>query len=138
MYKLAATNRYTWNYLIFTDEQDPMAVIGLAERVLMSLLDSLSGCHQTVVVDNFFTSHSPARGRLLAHNTCLLETLRSNRAASGKEIFQKKLKCGEAYGLQNKEIIKMKIWKHKKHIVIDTGSTNFRNESIHNPQVETG
>jgi hypothetical protein len=28
MYKLAATNGYTWNYVIYTDEQDPMAGLG--------------------------------------------------------------------------------------------------------------
>ncbi len=28
MYKLAATNGYTWNYVIYTGEQDPMAGLG--------------------------------------------------------------------------------------------------------------
>ena len=146
MYKLAATNGYTWNYLIYTGEQDPLAGVEHAERVVMNLLDGLSGCYRTVVIDNFYTSIPLAR-RLLAHDTYFLGTPRSNRAASGKEILQKKLKCGEACGLQNKEGIKLIMWKEKKDIlmtssrlshsavVVDTGNTNFRNETIMKPQV---
>lgn len=91
MYTLAAINGYTWNYLIYTGEQDPMARAGHAETVVMNLLDGLSGCYRTVVADNFFTSISLAK-RLLAHDTYLIGTLRSNRAASGKELLQKQLK----------------------------------------------
>ena len=38
MYKLAATNGYTWNYLIYTGEQDSMAGVGYAQSVVMNLL----------------------------------------------------------------------------------------------------
>jgi len=95
MYKLAATNGYTWNYLIYTGEQDPMAGLGHTETVAMNLLDGLSGCYRTVLVDNFFTSIFLAKC-LLTHDTYLIETLRSNRTASRKEFFQKKLKRGQA------------------------------------------
>ena len=146
MYKLAATNGYTWNYLIYTGKQDPMAGLGHAETVVMSLLDGLSGCYRTVVADNFFTS-IPLAKRLLAHDTYLIGTLRSNRAASAKEFLQKKLKRGEAYGLQNKEGIKLVVWKDKKDVlmistkpshsaaIVDTGKTNFENEPIMKPQI---
>jgi hypothetical protein len=145
MYKLATTNGYTWSFLIYTGQQDPMAGVGHAERVVMDLLDGLSGCYRTVVADNFFTSISLAE-RLLAHDTYLTGTLRTNRAASGKEILQKKLKRGEAYGLQNKGI-KLIMWKDKKDVlmistrpshsavVVDTGKTSFQNEPIMKPKV---
>jgi len=113
MYKLAATNGHTWNYLIYTDEQDSVAGLGHAETVVMNLLDGLSGCYRTMVVDNFFTS-IPLAKRLLVHDTYLIGTLRSNHVASAKEFLQKKLKHGEAYGLQNKECIKLIMWKDKK------------------------
>jgi len=74
MYKIAATNEYTWIYLIYTGEQDPMAGVGHAEKVVMNLLDGLSGCYRAVVTDNFFTSISIAK-RLLAHDTYLIGTL---------------------------------------------------------------
>lgn len=146
MYKLAAINGYTWSFLIYTGEQDPMAGVGHAETVVMNLLNGLSGYYRTVVADNFFTSISLAK-RLLAHDTYLIGTLRSNRAASGKELLQKQLKRGEAHGLQNKEGIKLILWKDKKDVlmistrpthsaaVVDTGKTNFQNESIMKPQV---
>ena len=70
-----------------------------------------------MVTDNFFTSISLAK-RLLAHDTYLIGTLRSNRAASGKEFLQKKLRRGEAYGLQNKEGIKLILWKDKKDVLM--------------------
>lgn len=70
-----------------------------------------------MVADNFFTNISLAR-RLLAHDTYLLETLSSNRVASGKEILQKKLKRGKAYGLQIKEGIKLIMWKDKNDILM--------------------
>ena len=100
----------------------------------------------TVVADNFFTSISLAK-RLLAHDTYLIGTLKSNRDASGKEFLQKQLKGGEAYGLQNKEGIKLIMWKDKKDVlmisarsshsaaVVDSGKTNFQNESIMKPKV---
>ncbi len=136
MYKLAATNGYTWNYLIYTGEQDPMAGLGHAETIVMNLLDGLSGCYRTVVADNFFTSISLAKS-LLAHDTYLIGTLRRNRTASGNEFLRRKLKRGEVYGLQNEEGIKLIMWKDKKDVlmistkpshsadVIDSGKTIF-------------
>ena len=138
MYMLAATNGYTWNYLIYTDEQDPMAGLGHAETIVMNLLDCLLGCYRTVVANNFFTSISLAKS-LLARDTYLIGTLRRNHTASGKE---RKLKRGEVYGLQNEEGLKLIMWKDKKDIlmistkpshsagVIDGGKINFRNEPI--------
>ena len=146
MYKLAATNGYTWNYLIYTGEQDPMADLGHAETIVMNLLDGLSGCYPTVVADNFFTSISLSKC-LLAHDTYLIGTLKRNRTASGKEFLRRKLQRGEVYGLQNEEGIKLIIWKDKKDVlmistkplhladVIDSGKTNFRNEPITKPKV---
>ncbi|CAF1299930.1 unnamed protein product [Didymodactylos carnosus] len=123
-----------------------MAGLGHAEAVVMNLLDGLSGCYRTVVADNFFTSNSLAK-RLLEQDTYLVGTLRSNRAGSGHKIVQKKLKPGEAYGLQNKVGIKLIRWKDKRDVlmistkpshsatVVNTGKTNKLNERIMKPQV---
>ena len=42
MYKLADTNGYTWNFVIYTGQQDSLAGRGHAEAVVMNLLNDLS------------------------------------------------------------------------------------------------
>ena len=98
IYKIAATNGYTWNFLVYTGQQDPTAGLGHAQTVVMNLY-GLLGCYRTVVADNFFTTISLAK-RLLGDDTYLIGTLRSNRAGSGNEVTQRKLRRGEVYGRQ--------------------------------------
>ena len=146
MYKLAVTNGYTWNSVIYTGQQDPMAGLGHAQTVVMNLLDSLDGCYRMVIADNFFTSISLAK-RLLEHDTYLIGTLRSNRVGSGSAVVQKKLRRGKVYGLQNKDSVKLIKWKDKKDVllistrpshsatVVDTGNIHSNNEFTIKPQV---
>jgi hypothetical protein len=73
--------------------------------------------------------------------------LRSNRAGSGNEVVQRKLKRSELYGLQNKDGIKLIKWKDKRETLmiykkpshsatmLDTRKTNELNEHIMKPQV---
>ena len=123
-----------------------MAGLGHAQTVVMHLLDDLEGCYRTVVADNFFTS-IPLAKRLLEHDTYLIGTLRSNRAGLGSEVAQKNLRRGEVYGRQNKEDVKLIMWKDKKNVlmistrpsnsatVVDTGNINSKNVRIMKPQV---
>jgi hypothetical protein len=146
MYKLAATNGYTWNYVIYTSEQESMAGVGHAQAIVMTLLDGLDGCYRTVVADNFFTSISFAK-YLLEHDTYLIGTLRSNRVGSGTKVLADNLSRGEVYGLQSQDGIKLIRWKDKNDVlmistrpshsasVVDSGKTNFQNERIMKPQV---
>ena len=146
IYKIAATNGYTWNFMVYTGQQDPTAGLGHAHTVVMNLLDGLLGCYRTVVADNFFTTISLAK-RLLEDDTYLIGTLRSNRAGSGNEVTQRKLRRGEAYGRQNRDGVKLIKWKDKRDVlmistrpshsttVVDSGKTNFQNERIMKPQV---
>ena len=113
-----------------------MADLGHAQTVVMNLLDDLEGCYRPVVADYFFTG-SPLAKRLLEHDTYLIGTLRSNRVGSGSEV----------YGLQNKDGIKLIMWKDKQEVsmistrpsdsatVVDTGNINSKNERIMKPQV---
>ena len=146
IYKLAATNGYTWNFTIYTGKQDPTAGLGHSQTVVMNLSEDLLGCYRTIVTDNFFTSISLAE-HLLQNDTYLIGTFRSNRAVSGQEIVQKKLKHGEVYGLQNKNGLKLIKWKDKRDVlmistkpshsavVVDTRKINKLNERIMKPQV---
>jgi hypothetical protein len=65
MYKLAATHGYTWNYVIYTGEQESTVGVGHAQTVVMNLLDGLDGCYRTVVADNYFTSRHAPKPNLL-------------------------------------------------------------------------
>ena len=112
----------------------------------MHLLDDLEGCYRTVVADNFFTS-IPLAKRLLEHDTYLIGALRNNLVGSGSEVAQKNLRRGEVYGRQNKEGVKLIMWKDKKNVlvistrssdsatVVDTGNINSKNERIMKPLV---
>ncbi|CAF3841035.1 unnamed protein product [Rotaria sp. Silwood1] len=136
MYKLAATNGYIWNYVIYTGEQDLTAGIGHAQTIVMKLLDGLDGCYRTIVADNFFTSIFLAK-YLLEDDTYLIGTLRSNRVGSGSKVLEENLSRREVYGLQNKDGIKLIRWKDKNDVlmvstrpshsasVVDSGKTNF-------------
>ena len=117
MYKLAATNGFTWNYVIYTGEQESIAGVGHAQAVVMNLFDGLDECYRTVVADNYFTSISLAK-YLLEHDTYLIGTLRTNRAGSGKEVLQEELSRGEVYGLQNKDGIKLIMRKDKRDVLM--------------------
>jgi hypothetical protein len=132
--------------MIYTDQQDPMAGLGHPQTVVMNLLDGLEGCYRTVVADNFFNSISLAK-HLLELDTYLIGILRSNRARSESEVVEKRLRCGEIYGLQNKDDVKLIQWKDKKDVlmistrpshsatVVNTGNINSENERIMKPQV---
>jgi hypothetical protein len=94
-----------------------MGGLGHAQNVVMNLLDGLMGCYRTVVADNFFTNIFPAE-RLLEHDAYLIGTLRSNRAGSGNKVLQKKFGRREVYGLQNKDGIKLIMWKDKRDVLM--------------------
>ena len=93
IYKLAASNGYTWNFMVYNGKQDLTARLHHAQIVVMDLTNGLLGWYRTVVADNFFTSISLAN-RLLRNDTYLIGTLRSNRAGSEHAAVQKKLKRG--------------------------------------------
>ena len=99
-----------------------------------------------MAADNFFTTISLAK-RLLQDDTYLIGTLRANRARSGKEVSQRKLRRGEVFGRQNRDGIKLIKWKDKRDVLmissrpshsatlVNTGKTNVQNERIMKPQV---
>lgn len=101
--------------MTYTSQQDPMAGLGYFEAVVINLLNGLSGCYRTVVADNFFIGISLAT-RLLEKETYLIGTMRSNRAGSGQDVVQKKLKRREVYGRQNDIGIKLINWKDRRDV----------------------
>ena len=96
IYKLATVNGYTWNFLIYTGQQEPMAGLGLVQTVVMNLLNGLEGCYRTVVAANFFTS-IPLAKCFLENDTYLIGILRSNRTGPGSKVVQRNLRHAEVY-----------------------------------------
>jgi hypothetical protein len=84
---------------------------------------------------------------LLEDDTYLIGTLRSNRAGPGNEFRQKKLRRGEVYGRQNRDGVKLIMWKDKRDVLmiftkpshsatlVNTGKISIQNERIMKPQV---
>jgi hypothetical protein len=146
MYKVADTNGYTWDFIIYTGKQNPTTGLRHFQTTTMQLLEDLFGCYRTVVADNFFTSIGLTK-RLLGNDTYLIGTLRSNRVGSGKVILQKQLKKGEIYGLQNGDCVKLIMWKDERDILmistnpshttalVDIRKTTPSRERIMKPQV---
>ena len=126
IYKLTATNGYIWYFRIYADKQNLTAGLGHAHTVVLDLTDAES---------------------LLQNGIYLIWTLRSNRAGSGHDTVQKKLKHDEVYGLQSNDGIKLIKWKDKRDVLIistkpshsatlvDNEKTNKSNERITKPQV---
>jgi hypothetical protein len=99
-----------------------------------------------VVADNFFTSISFAK-RLLEHDAYLMGVLKNNRAGLGNKVVQKRFRRGEDYELQNRDSVKLIMWKAKKDVLMtstrpsdsvtemDTRKTRSKNEWIIKSQV---
>ena len=146
MYKVADTNGYTWNFIIYTGKENSTTGLSHSQTVIMQLLEDLFGCYRTVVADNFFTSIDLAK-RLLGNDTYLIGILRRNRVGSGEAILQKKLREGEIYGLQNGNGVKLIKWTDKRDILmistkpshttalVDIRKTTPSGECIIKPQV---
>ena len=56
IYKLASRNGYTWNFIIYTGNQDSMPGLGHSQTVILS--EDLLGCYRTVVSRQFLYKHS--------------------------------------------------------------------------------
>ena len=72
-YDVAPTNRYTWNFMACTGQEDPMKGLDHAEAMIMSLFDGLFGCYRTVVAENYFTSISFAKSVLEKKSRWIIE-----------------------------------------------------------------
>ena len=122
IYKLGATNGYTWNFIIYTGKQDLTAGLGHAQTVVLDLADGLLKYHRTIGVDNFFTSISLAE-RLLRNDNYLIGILRGNRAGSEHRVVQKSSNVVKfmvsrvvtAYNWSNGKIDHMFWWYPQSH-----------------------
>ena len=56
MYRVADTDGYTWDFIIYTGKQNLTNSLGRSRTVIMQLLEGLFGRYRTVVADNFLTS----------------------------------------------------------------------------------
>ena len=78
-----------------------MAGLGHAEAIVMNLLDGLSGCYQTVVADNFFTSISLAKSSQVHHyddRKRLYTAVYDDVNARKRYIYDRKRAVNDSFG----------------------------------------
>ncbi|KAI4487664.1 hypothetical protein M0802_011926 [Mischocyttarus mexicanus] len=90
IFKLCATPGYTLAFKIYCEKKTDIEKT-TPTNVVLSLCKSIFGKGHTICTDNWYTSIELAR-KLVAQNTHLVGTIRSNRRGIPKDLLSKKLK----------------------------------------------
>ena len=104
-----SSNGYTWNWKLYTGKEEGQGEMGLAERVVMELVNDgrLEGKGYIIVTDNFYSS--PKLFRALVEKgfgTC--GTTRRNRRGIPASVGQANLKKGEIVSSVDNGIMALK------------------------------
>lgn len=109
VFKLCNNIGYTLQMSIYAGKNQPESGgVGLAQRVVMQLVDKYLDKGRILVTDNYYTS-IPLATSLLERNTHLIGTLRKNRRDLPKDTMNKKIK-------QNAKGIVAGKWKDKREV----------------------
>lgn len=142
LFKLCGTDGYTYNIEIYAGKTQIQGK-GLGCRVVLDLCDRYLNVGRTIITDNFYTSIVLAN-ELLAKNTNLIGTLRSNRVKLS-EVTKAKLLPGQIIGKENSNGIVVAKWRDKRDVtmlstchnlnMVDTGKKNRKNEVVVKPKI---
>lgn len=121
LFKLCDPNGYTYRLSVYTGQNftNLDKNRGLAEKVVLQLLNDYLNIGRTVITDNFYTSIYLAKS-LLAAKTHLLGTLRKNRRGLPKDIVSAKIKKGEIIGKESTEGVVVAKWQDKREVLFLT------------------
>ena len=110
-------NVYLWNFEVYTgaSKDGKKCEGGLGSFVVRKLADPLVGDGYFIFSDNFFTSMTLAKD-LLATNTYLCGTTRSNRKMFPDSLKKKKLKRGESLSELVEFTTECMVWQDKKSV----------------------
>ena len=110
-------NGYFWNFEVHTgaSKDGKKCEGGLGSSVVRKLADPLVGDGYFIFCDNFFTSVALAKD-LLATNTYLCGTTRSNRKMFPDSLKKKKLKRGESLSELVEFNAECMVWQDKKSV----------------------
>lgn len=116
IFKLCSAPGYTVKFQIYcgkktdTDKTTPT-------NVVLSLCKNIFGKGDTLCTDNWYTSVDLAR-QLIARNTHLIGTMRSNRHGIPKDLVAKKLKRNEYIAKESLDGITVLKWKDKRDVLL--------------------
>ncbi|CAK9821241.1 PiggyBac transposable element-derived protein 4 [Anthophora retusa] len=116
LFKLCFKPGYTYNFQIYCGQQSGKERT-TPKAVVMTLCQNIFDKGHTLCVDNWYSSIDLAE-ELIARNTHLIGTIRSNRKRIPKEVVQKKLRRGEIYAKERKDGITLMKWKDKRDVLL--------------------
>lgn len=122
LYKLCCVSGYILNFKVYTGKTDVNSGVGHAEAVINVLMRPYYNNGRTLFCDNFYTTVNVAEN-LAKQNTQICGTFRQNRRCYPNILRSKKLKKGEVYGLQKKNVKVIK-WMDKRPVSILTTCSN--------------
>ena len=113
-----AGNGYTWGWKLYTGKEGDGRETGLADRVVLGLLDDarLQGKGYVVVTDNFYSSPSLFR-ELLGKGFAACGTSRKNRRGIPASMRDTTLRRGEVISSVDDSILALK-WKDKRDVLM--------------------
>ena len=113
-----ALNGYTWNWKLYTGKEGDHVERGLAQRVVMDLVDDerLQQKGYVVVTDNFYSSPALFRD-LVMKGIGACGTARKNRSGIPPAVQSASLKKGEVTSSEDDGILSLK-WKDKREVIM--------------------
>ena len=113
-----SSNGYTWNWKLYTRKEEGQGEMGLAERVVMELVNDgrLEGKGYIIVTDNFYSSPKLFRA-LVEKGFGACGTARKNRHGIPASVGQANLKKGEIVSSVDNGIMALK-WKDKRDVLM--------------------
>ena len=96
-------------------------------NVVLSLCKNIFGKGHTICTDNWYTSIELAK-KLVAQNTHLVGTMRSNRRGIPKDLLSKKLQRYEYIAKESNDGLTILKWKDKRDVLLL--STKHSNETV--------
>lgn len=94
IYKLCTDKGYTWNYKVFSGDNEVTACLDKPGSLVVKLGQDLLNEGRIFITDNYYTSVLLAK-YLKERSTDFCGTIRRNRRYLPKEVAQAKLKAGE-------------------------------------------
>jgi len=116
LFQLQYIGTQTYKITIYIGKQSIKGE-SLTETIVSDLCQNYLNEGQTIFTDNFYTS-VPLVEKMLSKNTHLVGTLRKNRRFLPKTVFEKKIKKGEIFGLENNSGVVVSKFKDKRDIYL--------------------
>ncbi|CAK9832658.1 PiggyBac transposable element-derived protein 4 [Anthophora retusa] len=126
LFKLCSGSGYTLAFKIYCGKKIDREKT-TPTNVVLSLCKNIFGKGHTICTDNWYTSIELAK-KLVAQNTHLVGTIRSNRRGIPKDLLSKKLMRYEYIAKESNDGLTILKWKDKRDVLLL--STKHSNETV--------